>query len=109
MSKRRNVITAVCWIVGVGTICALLLLAPAILFSSGLDRAITARQRIVLYQIDHPSLSILLRDFATHQRWSIAEPPKDGTFLYGDDPSLPPALKLLKPSSVGINDEHIDL
>jgi len=35
--------------------------------------------------------------------------PKDGTFLYGDDPSVPAALKLLKPSSIRINDENIDL
>lgn len=109
MPKLRKAIIAACWVIGVGGLCAILLFSSPLAFVFGLDRIITERQRIILYQIDHRSLSILLRDFATLQRWSATEPPKDGTFLDGDDPSVPPALKLLKPSSIRINDENIDL
>ena len=78
-------------------------------FAFGLSRSIAERQRIILYQIDHPSLAILLRDFATRQRWSVADSANKKAVFHGDDPSVPPALKLLKPSSVYIDDDSIDL
>ncbi|HSI12115.1 MAG TPA: hypothetical protein VK961_08730 [Chthoniobacter sp.] len=87
----------------------MLLFSGPLSFVFGLDRSIAERQKIILYQIDHPSLAVLLRDFAARQRWSAAQPPQDSAFLYADDPAVPPALKLLRPSSVRINDESIDL
>jgi hypothetical protein len=109
MPKVRKAVIAAGWIIGVGGLCTILLFSWPVAFVFGVERAITERQKIILYQIDHPSLAILLRDFATSQRWSVAEPPKDGAFLYGNDGSVPPALRLLKPSSIRINDKSIDL
>lgn len=109
MPKVRKVLIAACWVFGVGGLCTILLIAEPLAFAFFGGRIITERQKIILYKIDHPSLAILLRDFATRQRWSVAAPPEDSAFLYADDPSVPPALKLLKPSSVSIYDDNIDL
>ncbi len=109
MPKAKKTIIAACWVVCVGGLCAFLLVCWPVVFVFGLDRIITEKQKSILYQIDHPSLAILLRDFAADQCWSVAARSKDGAFFDAYDPALPHALKLLKPTSVWIDEESIDL
>jgi hypothetical protein len=87
----------------------LIKVAFAFTFVSGLDRIIKFRERTLLYEIDHPSLEIMLRAFATEQRWAGTEKGGKITAIRGEDRSLPPGLKLLKPTWVNITDDQIDL
>jgi hypothetical protein len=84
-----------------------------IAFTIGLSRLIRARERALLYETDHEVLAQVMRDFATERRWSSVSPLKTSSdeplLIDGDDGSLPPALRLLKPSRIYLFDDHMEL
>jgi hypothetical protein len=76
----------------------------------GVRHAITKKEQVILYSVDHAALGTILREFASVHRWSSAQTSgAEMTFLHGDEPSLSPGLRILKPSSVRIYDDQIDL
>src|ERR1700724_898935 len=89
-------------------------------FVIGLRHAISQRERGLLYDTDHAALAHIMRDFAAERQWSLnaAPTPPFGwtswpgeSFVYfrSNDESFPPALRMLKPSSVSIFEDHIEL
>ncbi len=88
-------------------------LYPVVSFVGGLDHLIKKRERQLLYDTDHRALAEIMRDFATERQWSSGQPPRSdfGDFVHfpSNDPSLPPAVRLLKPSGVVIFSDRVEL
>jgi hypothetical protein len=83
-----------------------------IAFVLGLRHAITQGEQALLYQTDHKVLAQVMREFASERQWSSGHPPRstfgDFIFFYGEDSSLPLALRVLKPSSVRVFDDRVE-
>ena len=82
-------------------------------FTIGLSRLIRQRERTLLYETDHAVIANVMRDFATERRWSSDQPMSgaghDPWMILGSDPSLPPAVRVLKPSSVFLFQDYVEL
>ena len=108
---KTLILTALCIPLCIGAFCAIACLELAVPFAFFASRDETARERILLYKVDHQALATLLRDYATQQRWGLAHPPPDETDFrkIPPPPALPPELQILKPSTVRLDDDQIDL
>jgi len=108
---KALVITALCIPACVLALCVIAPMELAIPFAFFGNRAATEQERFLLYQVDHQALGVVLRDYATQQRWGLAHPPPEETDFRKSTPPppLPPRLQLLKPSYVRVDDEQIDL
>lgn len=69
-------------------------------FMIAMRHAINEQKRLLLYEIDHAVLAQTLRQFAEQQQWTDRD-------FKADDPELPASLRILKPSSVYIRNDHI--
>lgn len=82
-------------------------------FTIALSREIHQREHALLYQTDHALVASAMREFATDRRWSHAQPPpspgEDPWMYLGDNPLLPPAVRVLKPSSVFLFEDYVEL
>src|SRR2546425_8578405 len=111
--SKRRVIMAVCALILGAAIWWLLRAEHSpVAFVIGMRHAINQRERGLLYDTDHAALAQVMREFASERQWSSGQRPRSsfGDFVYfaGDDLSLPPALRLLKPSSVRIFEDRIE-
>lgn len=88
---------------------------PLFDFIFGMSRSIDAKKRVLLYHVDHAILGALLREFAANRRWSSgALPSREPEFISlalgrDDITVIAPALRLLKPTSVRLSDDEINL
>jgi hypothetical protein len=71
-------------------------------FLFALQHVINEEKRFLLYQVDHPLLAQTLRDFAEQQHWAESAFNKD-------DPRVPAALRVLKPSAIFVHPDFIAL
>jgi hypothetical protein len=70
---------------------------------------ILKREREILYQLDHEAVASELRHFALGQRWSKVKNGSKFDFFYGTDAAIPHSLQPVKPSSVRVFDDRIEL
>lgn len=84
---------------------------PPFDFVFGMSRIVAAKQRMILYGLDHAALDMMLRNFATERRWThpLAATRSREMWFESDDAAIPPELRVLKPSLIHIDDERIDL
>jgi hypothetical protein len=82
-------------------------------FVIALRHSINQRERGLLYQTDHAALAQIMREFATDRQWASGQPTKSEfdplAAFRASDESLPPALRVLKPSGILIFDDRIEL
>jgi len=71
-------------------------------FFIAMRHVINQEERFLLYDIDHASLAQALRELADQRKWQRAD-------LSASDPSIPAALKILKPSAIWIFEDRIEL
>jgi hypothetical protein len=118
-ATKRWVIIAFCGLTAVISILWLIFSEHSPLaFVIGLRHAINQRERGLLYDTDHAVLAQIMREFATDRQWASGQPTKSefGPPEFGpliafgaSDQSLPPALRVLKPSRIIIFDDRIEL
>ena len=82
---------------------------PPFNFVFGLSSINTKQQRAILYHLDHASLSVVLREFAAQQRWSSPASGQQPLLFRSDEQAIPVTLRVLKPSSIRIDDDQIHL
>jgi hypothetical protein len=85
------------------------LLIPPLYFDYKINSLNTAKERQLLYQLNHEVLGSELREFANQYRWS--NPRHDAQFNYyrRTDSEVPEPLRALNPSAIRIFDDRIEL
>ncbi len=60
------------------------------------------RERFILYNTDHVALGRVLRQFADQQKWARED-------FSADNPLVPEALRVLKPSAIWMFEDYVEL
>ena len=76
---------------------------------SGMHQLFAASQKKLLYETDHSKLASDARAFAAQHDWGAAAPHQTGQAYAADDPTLPPSILALKPSSVRLFGDRIEI
>ncbi len=74
-----------------------------------LRKQIVAKERVILYELDHSSLAKELREFAKTMKQQQMTRDDSGIFIRLDDPRFPDALKLLKPNSLRVCADYVSI
>jgi hypothetical protein len=78
-------------------------------FLGGMHQVFAASQKKLLYETDHAKLASDARVFAAQHGWGASAPQQTGQVYTGDDPALPPSIRALKPSSVRLFGDRIEI
>jgi hypothetical protein len=74
-----------------------------------LQDAITQKQKMILYETDHFVLARELRNFGEQMRQTVKFPENGGVTIFSDEPSIPPSLKILKPTSLRVLTDRVEM
>jgi hypothetical protein len=70
---------------------------------------VAATQKMLLYRVNHEVLASEARSFAATVEWGKAASKPGGYYLKGDDIALPTSIRVLKPSSVRVFDDRVEI
>ena len=110
MSKKRKIL--ICAIAGVtclGLAIAAYYLAGPLYFVYEVDKTIKAKQKQILYGLDHETVAKELRKLGSETRWKKRANNHDRFDYYaGDDPALPVVVRGLGPSAIRVYDDKVE-
>ena len=93
-------------LIGVVAVCYL---ATPMSLVFGLKNYAMQRQRQLIYEIDHATLAAEARAFADQRRSRPGFVDSEPQILWWGDPDIPASLRVLKPTSIGIFQNRIQL
>jgi hypothetical protein len=101
--RRRRVITGI-WVVVIGGLLWFLLRSEhsTLFFIIYMRHLVNQQERFLCFEVDHAIVADTLRTFADQQKWAEVG-------FNQDDPRVPAALRVLKPSAIFVHPDYIAL